>query len=70
MPAVKTLPPGTTAKKSGQDELAPLIRVHTNLVIVPVTVKDKQGRRVDGLLSTDFAVKEKPTDSKADGVLQ
>ena len=70
MPPVKTLPPGTPAKKSAQDELAPLIRVHTNFVLVPVTVKDKQGRRVDGLLSTDFAVKEKPTDSKGDGVLQ
>jgi VWFA-related protein len=58
MPPVKTLPPGTTAKQAGPDELQPLIRVHANFVQVPVTVKDKSGRAVEGLLPSDFSVYE------------
>jgi VWFA-related protein len=59
MPPVKTVPPGTTPKQTGQDELQPLIRVHANFVQVPVTVKDKSsGRMVEGLLPTDFTVYE------------
>ncbi|MGA2021190.1 MAG: VWA domain-containing protein [Candidatus Sulfotelmatobacter sp.] len=58
MPPVKTLPPGTSAKTSlAQDQLYTLV-VHTNFVQLPVTVKDRDGRRVDGLLPTDFVVKE------------
>jgi len=59
MPPVKTVPPGSSAKQgvSSQDQLYTLV-VHTNFVQVPVTVKDRAGRRVDGLLSTDFTVKE------------
>jgi VWFA-related protein len=58
MPPVKTVPPGSTAKKqSGQEELYTLV-VHTNFVQMPVTVKDRDGRMVDGLLPTDFVVKE------------
>jgi len=65
MPPVKTVPPGSSTKPgpSSQDQLYTLV-VHTNFVQVPVTVKDKQGRRVDGLLSTDFTVKENGTEQK------
>jgi VWFA-related protein len=59
MPPVKTLPPGTTANKSSnsREELYTLV-VHTNFVEVPVTVKFKDGRPVDGLASTDFTIKD------------
>ncbi len=59
MPPVKTLPPGTSTKQgpSAQDQLYTLV-VHTNFVQIPVTVKNRDGRLVDGLLSTDFTVKE------------
>jgi VWFA-related protein len=57
MPPVKTVPPGTTKKATAQEELYTYV-VHTNFVQVPVTVKDHNGRMVDGLLSTDFSVKE------------
>jgi VWFA-related protein len=65
MPPVKTVPPGSSAKQgsTSQDQLYTLV-VHTNFVQVPVTVKDKQGRRVDGLLSTDFTVKENGVEQK------
>jgi VWFA-related protein len=57
MPPVKTLPPGTSAKPSAQDQLLTL-KINPTFVQVPVTVKNKDGRMVDGLLSTDFTVKE------------
>jgi VWFA-related protein len=59
MPPVKTIPPGSSTKQeaSGGDQLYKL-KVTTTFVQVPVTVKDRDGRRVDGLLSTDFSVKE------------
>ena len=62
MPPVKTVPPGSTTKPnpSTQQQLYTLV-VHTNFVQVPVTVKDRDGRMVDGLLSTDFTVKENGT---------
>ncbi len=65
MPPVKTVPPGSSAKQgaSSQDQLYTLV-VRPTFVQVPVTVKDKQGRRVDGLLSTDFTVKENGTEQK------
>jgi VWFA-related protein len=65
MPPVKTVPPGSSTKTgpSGQEQLYTL-KVHTNFVQVPVTVKDRDGRRVDGLLSTDFTVKENGVDQK------
>jgi VWFA-related protein len=62
MPPVKTLPPGTSSK-TGQntpDDLYKLV-VHTNFVQIPVTVKDRNGRMVDGLRDTDFSVKENGT---------
>ena len=65
MPPVKTVPPGSSAKPStnAQDQLYTLV-VHTNFVQVPVTVKDRDGRMVDGLLSTDFSVVENGTKQK------
>jgi VWFA-related protein len=58
MPPVRTVPPGSSAKASNaQDQLYTLV-VHSNFVQLPVTVKDGNGRRVDGLLPTDFVVKE------------
>ncbi len=63
MPPVRTVPPGSGRKPSAQDQLYTYV-VHTNFVQVPVTVKDRNGRRVDGLLSTDFTVKENGTEQK------
>lgn len=58
MPPVQTLPPGTPAKPShAQDQLYTYV-VHANFVQFPVSIKDNDGRRVDGLLPTDFIVKE------------
>lgn len=59
MPPVKTLPPGSTKKPnpSAEEQLYTLV-VHTNFVQVPVTVKYRDGRPVDGLLPSDFTVKE------------
>lgn len=57
MPPVKTVPPGTTTKETPQEQLYTL-KVHTNFVEVPVTVKTKDGRMVDGLLPSDFSVYE------------
>jgi VWFA-related protein len=65
MPPVKTIPPGSSTKQGPgtQDDLYRLV-VHTNFVQIPVTVKDRNGRMVDGLLSTDFTVKENGTVQK------
>ncbi len=65
MPPVKTVPPGSSAKPGtgAQEQLYTLV-VHTNFVQVPVTVKDRDGRMVDGLLSTDFSVYENGTKQK------
>jgi len=63
MPPVKTVPPGTAKRANAQEQLYTYV-VHTNFVQVPVTVKDRDGRRVDGLLSTDFTVKENGTEQK------
>ncbi len=62
MPPVKTVPPGTVPKPTqrAQDELYTLVKI-TNFVELPVTVKDSNGRLVDGLLPTDFSVKENGT---------
>jgi len=59
MPPVKTVPPGSAKKQgpSAQEQLYTL-RVDTSFVQIPVTVKDRNGFMVDGLLSTDFSVKE------------
>ncbi len=57
MPPVKTVPPGSVRAPRAQEQLYTYV-VHTNFVQVPVTVKDRDGRRVDGLLPTDFSVME------------
>jgi len=60
MPPVQTIPPGTAPQAgpaSGQQQLYKLV-VSTNFVQIPVTVKDQDGRLVDGLLAKDFAVYE------------
>ena len=65
MPPVKTVPPGSSTKQGpgAQEQLYTLV-VHTNFVQVPVTVKDRNGRMVDGLLPTDFSVMENGTKQK------
>jgi VWFA-related protein len=58
MPPVRTVPPGTTPKSQNSQEQLYTLVVHTNFVQLPVTVKDHDGRMVDGLLPNDFVVKE------------
>lgn len=60
MPPVKTVPPGSVpAETTGNAESGyKLPPVTTNLVIVPVTVKDGDGRMVNGLQPRDFIVLE------------
>ena len=59
MPAVRTVPAGSVPKdvETGQD-VGFTITVNPTLVLVPVTVKDGEGRLVGGLLSKDFSVLE------------
>jgi VWFA-related protein len=58
MPPVKTVPAGSVPKdlETGQDLYT--IRTTTNLVLVPVMVKDTAGRLVGGLQPKDFSVLE------------
>jgi VWFA-related protein len=59
MPPVQTIPPGSAPRNQinpKQDLYT--IYVPANFVLLPVTVKDSTGRRVDGLLPKDFVVKE------------
>jgi VWFA-related protein len=58
MPPVKTVPPGSVPKdlESGQDLYT--ITTSVNLVMVPVTVTDGEGRLVSGLLPKDFSILE------------
>lgn len=60
MPPVKTVPPGSVpAETTGNAESGYILpKVTTNLVIVPVTVKDDDGRMVNGLQPRDFTVLE------------
>lgn len=68
MPPVQTVPPGSIPEANSQtsgprNQINPkedlyTISVTTNFVQIPVMVKDKQGRRVDGLLPQDFTVLE------------
>ena len=63
MPPVETVPPGTTQATAPKNQINPaddLYKIYTpvNFVLMPVMVKDKDGRRVDGLLPQDFTVME------------
>lgn len=64
MPPVETVPAGSVPAGDQQknqiasEENPYKIPVSVNFVQIPVMVKDKQGRRVDGLLPKDFVVKE------------
>jgi VWFA-related protein len=64
MPPVRTVPPGSSKKASDAQEQLYTYVVHPTFVQLPVTVKDRDGRRVDGLLPTDFTVKENGTVQK------
>ena len=59
MPPVKTVPAGSIPKdaETGQD-VGYTITVNPTLVMVPVTVKDSDGKLVGGLLPKDFSVLE------------
>ncbi len=59
MPPIKTVPAGSVPKDvdTGQDVGFTITHV-TNLVLVPVTVKDPDGRLVGGLRPRDFTVLE------------
>lgn len=59
MPPIKTVPAGSVPKdtESGED-VGYTFKVHANLVLVPVTVKDSDGHLVNGLRPKDFTVLE------------
>ena len=59
MPPVSTVPAGSVPKdtETGED-VGYTYRKYVNLVLVPVSVKDANGRPVDGLLYKDFSVLE------------
>src|SRR5208282_6719969 len=58
MPPIRTVPAGSVPKdaETGQDLYT--IPFTTNLVLVPVTVTDREGRLIAGLLPQDFSVLE------------
>src|SRR6266516_1585500 len=65
MPPLQTVPAGSLPKNQiDPKEDLYKISVTTNFVQIPVIVKDKQGRRVDGLLSRDFTVLENGKEQK------
>jgi VWFA-related protein len=60
---IKTVPPGSVpSSENGRDELMTLTKT-VSFVTVPVTVKDNEGKLVEGLLAKDFSIYE-------DGTLQ
>jgi VWFA-related protein len=65
MPPVKTVPAGSVPKDVSTGE-GYTITVTKNVVTVPVTVKDSEGRMVAGLLPTDFTVLENGQKQKLD----
>jgi len=59
MPPITTVPAGSVPRDTeSHQDLDYTIRVTTNLVVVPVLVKDNGGRMVNGLLPKDFTVLE------------
>ena len=59
---IKTVPPGSVppGQSNAQDQLFKL-QVNVNFITIPVTVKDSEGKLVDGLLESDFSVYEDGT---------
>src|SRR6202140_3069008 len=59
MPPIETIPPGSRPRNqiNPKHDLY-TISVSANVVQIPVLVQYSEGRRVDGLLSKDFVVKE------------
>jgi VWFA-related protein len=59
---IKTVPAGSVGDTAGsaRDQMFTLVR-QVNFITVPVTVKDHDGKLVDGLLPTDFTVYEDGT---------
>jgi len=59
MPPITTAPPGSVPKQQGRSqEQIYKLSLSVNFVQVPVTVKDRNGHLVDGLLPKDFTVLE------------
>jgi len=59
MPPIKTVPAGSVPKdKDTGEDVGYTFKKVVNLVLVPVTVKDADGRMVNGLLPKDFTVLE------------
>jgi VWFA-related protein len=58
-PGIRTMPPGQAGSGPGNDfdELYKL-EVNVNFISVPVTVKDHDGKLIDGLLAQDFSLYE------------
>lgn len=54
-------PPVTPAEPNERDQILYTMRVTTNFVVVPVTVKDSSGHLVEGLRRSDFAIFEDGT---------
>ncbi|HYL67718.1 MAG TPA: VWA domain-containing protein [Candidatus Limnocylindria bacterium] len=48
--------PGTQQKPAQEGDTRSYIKVHTEVVVVPVTVKDRDGRLVGGLQAEDFRI--------------
>lgn len=59
MPPVETIPAGSAPKNqiNPKEDLYTIVKP-VNFVLIPVMVKDPDGRRVDGLLPKDFSVLE------------
>jgi VWFA-related protein len=55
---VKTVPAGSVAPGSNAQDQLLTLSVQVNFITVPVTVKDSEGKLVDGLLQNDFSVYE------------
>jgi VWFA-related protein len=70
MPPIETVPPGSVPLQNGpRNQINPaeglyIIKTTANFVVLPVMVKDDEGRRVDGLRYTDFTVKENDREQK------
>jgi len=57
-------PPGTTTTSPKTDDGNEVIRVETNLVTMPVSVLDRDGRFISGLQQKDFKIFENGTEQK------